>query len=55
MADMNDKIETAICPSCGQEFPLEDWRQEDGTCPDGKFYCLSKDCKCGCVTWTDKR
>ena len=37
-----------VCPSCGPEFPLEEWQIKDGPCADGKFYCLRVSCHCGC-------
>lgn len=40
----------SICPGCRQSWEKESWRESDGPCGDGQFYCT--DClmnnRCGC-------
>ena len=44
------------CPGCAYQFTFESWRDDDGPCWDGRFYCT--DCltrgRCGCVEPIDE-
>ena len=37
------------CPGCGIPIYDDSWHLDDGRCADGNFYCMKRECPCGCV------
>ncbi len=44
-------LKTFECSGCSITAPFESWRDSDGPCRDGLFYCTGclTDGKCGCI------
>lgn len=37
------------CPSCGEPVFDDGWHLDDGPCVGGLYYCMKRECPCGCL------